>query len=170
MAKILILNGSPHLEGYVSAMIETFKSGLAKNKNEVVQYNLAFMNIHDSIGENYPIHDDMEQISKSLEETDYVIFASPLYYFSYSGYLKCTIDRFQNLTNIDNKKLLCFISMGSSDETIIQPLREQSQLIADHLKWKLVEFLYLKGCKKPTNIQEHVSELERFYQAGLKIK
>lgn len=170
MAKILILNGSPHLEGYVSSMIETFKSGVNKNDNEIIQYNLAFMNIHDSIGENYPIHDDMEKISNSLFETDYVIFASPLYYFSFSAYLKCVIDRFQTLENMGGKKLLCFISMGSNDETIISPLREQTKLIANHLKWDLKEFLYIKGCKKPTNIEEHIGELERFYQVGLKIK
>ncbi len=168
MANVLILNGSPHLEGYVSSMIETFKAALEKNDVRYIQYNLAYMNIHDSIGEDYPIHDDMEKISASLDECDYVVFASPLYYFSFSGYLKCAIDRL--ISNNMNKNLICLISMESDDQSILDPLKEQSKLIASSLNWNLLSFLYIKGCKKPTKLDEHVAELERVYQLGLKIK
>lgn len=168
MANVLILNGSPHLEGYVSSMIETFKAALEKNDVHYIQYNLAYMNIHDSIGEDYPIHDDMEKINASLDECDYVVFASPLYYFSFSGYLKCAIDRL--ISNNPNKNLICLVSMESDDQNILDPLKEQSKLIASSLNWNLLSFLYIKGCKKPTKLDLHVAELERVYQLGLKIK
>lgn len=150
-------------------MIETFKAALTKNNVQCIQYNLAFMNIHDSIGEDYPIHDDMEKINTSLDECDYVVFASPLYYFSFSGYLKCAIDRLSPSNNT-SKNLACLISMESDDENILTPLKEQSKLIASCLSWNLLSFLYIKDCKKPTKLDEHVAELERVYQLGLKIK
>ena len=85
MAKILILNGSPHLKGNTSAMVDSFLAGAKKAQNEVVVYNVAFMNIHDSIGfQDELIHDDMNQIEKSLLSSDYVVLASPLYFFSFS--------------------------------------------------------------------------------------
>ncbi len=170
MAKVLILNGSPHLEGYLSSMIETLNAALEKNNIQSIQYNLAFMNIHDSIGEDFPIHDDMEGVLESLDECDYIMLASPLYCYSFSGYLKCALDRLAHLPNIENKKLICLISMGSEDETSIEPLKAQCVLLAKYLKWELTDFLYIKGCKKPTNIALHTAELERVYQAGLKIK
>ena len=39
MAKILILNGSPHLKGNTSAMVDSFLAGAKKAQNEVVVYN-----------------------------------------------------------------------------------------------------------------------------------
>lgn len=170
MAKVLILNGSPHLEGHVSLMLETFKSALEKNDVKFVQYNLAFMNIHDSIGETYPLHDDMEDVLSSLNECDYVVFASPLYYFSFSGYLKCALDRITYSPSTENKKLICLVSMGGVDEDTLEPLKKQCELISNHLKWELLSFLYIKDCKKPLNQSKHIAELERVYQLGLKIK
>ena len=170
MAKILILNGSPHLKGNTSAMVDSFLAGAKKAQNEVVVYNVAFMNIHDSIGfQDELIHDDMNQIEKSLLSSDYVVLASPLYFFSFSGYLKNVIDRFASFKNIENKKLLLFVSMASDNPESLRPIQEQTRLIADHLKWSFEGFSFLPSCKKEDDYTTHFGELEQPFQMGLSI-
>ena len=171
MSNILILNGSPRLNGNTMAMIESFKKGIQKNCNHFSAYNLAFMNVHDSVvNDNEMIKDDMEGIYKSLRESQYVVFASPLYFYSFSGYLKNAIDRLSNVKEIEDKKLIVFVSMGSSDVSSLEPLKEQCRLIAKHLKWELISFLYLPECIKPSDYQKHIAELEKPFQLGLSIE
>lgn len=170
MAKILVLNGSPHLKGNTTAMVDSFLAGARKAGNETTIYNVAFMNIHDSIGQHDDlIHDDMSQIAKSLISSDYVILASPLYFFSFTGYLKNVIDRFASLKDVANKKLLVFVSMGSDNSESLRPIQEQSKLIADHLGWSFEGFSYLPSCKKEDDYKNHFDELEKPFQMGLAI-
>ncbi|GEM_PF-6778756 len=170
MAKILVLNGSPHLKSNTSAMVDSFLAGAKKASNEVIVYNVAFMNVHDSIGEESGlIHDDMAQIEKSLLSSDYVVLASPLYFFSFSGYLKNVIDRFASIKDIGNKKLFVFISMGSDNKESLKPVEEQSKLIASHLKWSFEGFSYLSSCKNEEDYKNHFGELEKPFQMGLSI-
>lgn len=168
MPNILILNGSPRLGGNTYSMIESFKSGAEKN-NKIVQYNLAFMNIHDSVGyHDELIEDDMKQILSSLDESDYVVFATPLYFFSYSGYLKNVIDRLSSYKG--KKKLLLFVSMASCDSKSLDVILEETKRICTYLEWDFEGFAYLPSCKELNDYKNHSSELEKPYQLGLSIK
>ncbi len=170
MANILILNGSPRLRGNTYSLIESFKRGAEKGNNKIFQFNLAFMNIHDSIGNgDQLIDDDMKEIFAKLDECEYVIFASPLYFSSFSGYLKNAIDRLHSYEK-EGKKLLVFISMASSEKSSLNPLLEQSKLISKYLKWSFEELVYLPSCLGKNDHNEHLAELEKPFQIGLSIK
>lgn len=170
MAKVLIINSSPHLTGNTVAMIDSFKHGLEKNNISFTQYNIAFMNIHDSIGTNSEeIDDDMQRIYPALRESEYVLFASPLYFYSFSGYLKNFIDRLSKVQSIEKKKLIVFIPMASDNKDVIKPLYEQTKLICNHLSWELLDFVYLPSCVNQKDYLNHLSELEKAFQIGLKI-
>ncbi len=169
MSTILILNGSPRLNGNTYSLIETFKRGVSKNNNEIIQYNLAFMNVHDSIGNHDDlIEDDMKQILSSLDKADYVVFASPLYFFSFSGYLKNVIDRLSSYKG--KKKLILLVAMASSDPNILEPLIQQTKLICSHLEWEFGGMAYLPSCKEINDHKNHLGELEKAFQMGLKIE
>lgn len=182
MAKVLILNGSPRLRGNTNALIESFKKGLAKGDNEIVTFNVAFMKIHDSIDNGgYPeeyqgkaclIQDDMLQIEPHLEEADVVVFASPLYFYSFSGYLKNVIDRLDTSFlpgSLSGKKLIVMLAFSGEDLSSLEPVKEQSRLIVEHLGWDLFSFLSLPGVKKAKDYEQHLNQLETAYQLGLKI-
>lgn len=171
MANVLILNGSPTLDGNVVAMLDSFKRGLEKNNNKIIQYNIAYMNVHDSIGVgSETINDDMNQIVLSLKEAEYVVFASPLYFYSFSGYLKNVIDRLAGIEDIENKKLIVLVAMASDNQMSLKPLQEQSKLIADHLAWQLIDFQFLSACEGSKDYLAHLNELEKQFQLGLSIK
>ncbi|PNV62103.1 FMN reductase [Clostridium sp. chh4-2] len=100
--KIIILNGSPRPNGNTAALIEAFKKGAEKSGHTVQRIDLQKMNIHPCLGccgggknPDSPCvqKDDMDMIYPVYKEADVVVFASPLYYWTISGQLKCAIDR-----------------------------------------------------------------------------
>ena len=100
--KIIILNGSPRPNGNTAALIEAFKKGAEKNGHTVQRIDLQKLNIHPCLGcceggknPDSPCvqKDDMDMIYPVYKEADVVVFASPLYYWTIIGQLKCAIDR-----------------------------------------------------------------------------
>ena len=100
--KILILNGSPRKKGNTAALIDAFSAGAAEAGHEIIRFDLHWMQIHPCIGccaggkdPDSPCvqKDDMEKIYAAFREADVLCLASPLYYWSISGQLKCAFDR-----------------------------------------------------------------------------
>ena len=103
MKKILILNGAGKKNGNTAALIKAFKEGAAGN--EITEFYLQTMNIRGCLdcqgcGRKEPgvpdpcvQKDDMQQIYYAFIESDVVVFASPVYWFTISGQLKITVDR-----------------------------------------------------------------------------
>lgn len=100
--KIIILNGSPRLNGNTSALIERFKKGAEEAGHTVNRFDLQRMTIRPCLGcckggknpETPCVQtDDMLKIYPCYKEADLVVLASPLYYWNISGQLKCAFDR-----------------------------------------------------------------------------
>lgn len=100
--KILVLNGSPRAKGNTAGLIRAFTEGADAAGHQVTCFELQKMNIHPCLGcgkggknpESPCVQkDDMEQIYAAYREADVVCLASPLYFWTISGQLKCAIDR-----------------------------------------------------------------------------
>lgn len=83
-------------------MIEAFTKGAEGAWNRVSRFDLEKMNIHPCLGSfgggDNPDHpcvqrDGMDEIYGCYKEADVVVLASPLYYWTMSGQLKCAFDR-----------------------------------------------------------------------------
>lgn len=110
MKKILILNGSPRLNGNTFSLIEELTKGAKLNGNDVVRFDLDRMNIHCCKGclkggknPDSPCSqkDDMLKIYPYYKEADILVLASPMYYWAFSAQLKIAIDRLFAVTEID---------------------------------------------------------------------
>ena len=108
--KIMILNGSPRANGNTAALIEAFTKGAREAGNEVTCFDLQRMNIHPCLGcckggrnPDSPCvqKDDMDRIYPAYREADVVVLASPLYYWTISGQLKCAFDRLFAIAECD---------------------------------------------------------------------
>ena len=84
--KILILNGSPHLNGATSDMVNAFVRGAEEAGHEVASVNVAHKNIHGCMGCEYCREkekgvccqkDDMQALYPEILSADMVVFASP---------------------------------------------------------------------------------------------
>lgn len=100
--KILILNGSPRLKGNTAMLCDAFMDGVISAGHEVSRHDLQRMDIKGCMGcmkggknEASPcvIKDDMDKIYPDYRAADLVVLASPMYYWSISGQLKCAFDR-----------------------------------------------------------------------------
>ena len=121
--KILVLNGSPRAKGNTAAMAEAFKKGAEKNGHEVDVVRVASMNIKPCIACEY-CHtkgagtcvqkDDMQNLYPVIAEADMIVFASPVYYFGFSGQLQSALSRFYpTMTPAKAKKFALILSSGS---------------------------------------------------------
>ena len=99
--KIMILNGSPHRKGTTAAMVGAFAEGAREAGHDIARFDVAFMDIAGcracehchSHGGACAIRDDMEQIYALFDEVDMIVFASPVYYGSFSAQLHAAINR-----------------------------------------------------------------------------
>lgn len=100
--KIIVLNGSPRKNGNTSALVKAFREGAESAGHSVTEFWLGGMKINGCRGccaggknpESPCVQkDDMEQIYQAYKEADVVVLASPLYYWTISGQLKCAFDR-----------------------------------------------------------------------------
>ena len=99
---ILLYMGSPHLNGNTAALAKAFQEGAEEAGHEVTVFNVAKMKISGCLACDYCMtkgngnciqQDDMQQILPLLKETDMVVFASPIYYFTMSAQIQAAIQR-----------------------------------------------------------------------------
>lgn len=101
--KILVLQGSPRLQGNTASMVDAFQRGAKSAGHDVKVFNVFEKNIGDcracefchTQGNGQCIQkDDMQEIYPYLLNSEMLLIASPIYYHGISGQLKCAIDRF----------------------------------------------------------------------------
>ncbi len=121
---ILVLNGSPRVNGNTAAMVAAFAEG-AEKKHKVKVLEVCKMDIADCKGCEY-CHtkgngeciqkDDMQKVRAALQEADMLVLASPIYYFGLNGQLQCVIHRFYASGAPKNlKKVMLILSSGSDN-------------------------------------------------------
>lgn len=98
--KVLILNGSPRINGNTSLAIEEIRKVFAENNIEAIVYQVGNMDIRGCIacGGCYKtgkcvFNDIVNEISSVFEECDGLIVASPVYYASANATLIALLDR-----------------------------------------------------------------------------
>ena len=148
--KIVILNGSPRVNGNTAALIAAFTKGAESKGHEVACFYLQKMNIHACLGcrrggkdVNSPCvqKDDMEKIYPAYIEADVVVLASPLYYWNISGQLKCAIDRLFAVVECGGeyvylkKDAVLLMAAGGKADAYQETLYYYERLM-NHLGWK----------------------------------
>lgn len=99
---ILVLNGSPRIQGNTKKMVNAFREGAESVGHHVDVVDVCQKNIKGCVACEY-CHtkgqgtciqkDDMQEVVAFLNEADMLVLASPIYYHGLSGQLKCVIDR-----------------------------------------------------------------------------
>lgn len=91
--RILVLNGSPRLNGNTMDMVNGFKAGAEEAGHTVQIENVAHMNVHGCMGCDYCREkgvcvqkDDMQKLYPEILAADMLVFASPIYYFTLSAH------------------------------------------------------------------------------------
>ena len=146
--KIVILNGSPRRKGNTSALVQAFTEGAEQAGHTVETFFLDAMDLHGCKG-CFGGHssracpcvqkDDMDKLYPAVRESDVVVLASPLYYWTLSGQLRTAMDRLFALEKGDGNLLrghgragvLLMAAEGHGFEDVLTYYNH----LMDHLQW-----------------------------------
>lgn len=175
--KIIILNGSPRFNGNTAALIASFTEGAKAAGHEVLCFDLQKMKIHPCLGccgggkdpESPCVQkDDMLKIYPAYKDADIVVLASPLYYWSISGQIKCAFDRLfavaecnANLTNPIKSAVLLMAAEGNGFEESVY----WYERLMTHLGWTDLGKVLCGGVFQVGDIKGN-PKLEEAYRLG----
>ena len=98
---IVLLQGSPNINGSTALLAESFAEGASGAGHKVKRMDIARMNIKPctgcvACGYEGPcvLKDDNAAIKKEILSADMIVFATPLYYYGMTAQLKTVVDRF----------------------------------------------------------------------------
>jgi multimeric flavodoxin WrbA len=129
MMKILILMGSPRPMGNTAKMAEWLADAAKERDIETEMVYLNVLSIKPcqacgvcqmpGMGECI-LEDDMKDVYKKIEESDCIIFASPVYFFNLTAQIKIAIDRLYAFgpdykKSFDGKKFGLLMSYGDDN-------------------------------------------------------
>ncbi len=129
MTKILIFNGSPRKKGNTSVLIEECIRGIKESGKDAEVFFLHNMKIKpcqfcDWCIKNNALNcvqkDDMNELYAKLIDSDAIIFASPIFWYTVSAQMKLFMDRLYALHGKDgyalrNKKVASILVYGDDD-------------------------------------------------------
>lgn len=168
--KIVILNGSPRPAGNTKGLIQAFTEGAESKGHQVICFDLGQMNIHGCLGcfgggkdKNSPCvqKDDMTKIYPEYAAADIVVLASPMYYWGFSGQLKCTFDRLFAVAECNafyrNPKKKCITLMASegNSESNSKPVIDYYEALMKRMGWKNLGHIIAGGVMKIGDIKGH---------------
>lgn len=126
--KVLILSGSPRKGGNSDLLCDEFLRGAVDAGNQVekvflreqkIGYCTACYYCSDHAGV-CAIKDDMAQILAKMHESDVIVMASPVYFYSVDGQIKTLIDRcVAQWTQLKNKEFYYIMTAAEETDTVM---------------------------------------------------
>ncbi len=164
---IVILNGSPRIKGNTAALADAFTRGAEEAGHTVVRFDLQKLDIHPCSGcwgggkdPQSPCvqKDGMEQIYAAFNTADVVVFASPVYYWSFSAQLKMVLDRL--LAVMESRPTFsmpardCVLLLAAASDTPenFAPVVGFYETMVARLQWKDLGRVCAGGVMKPGDI------------------
>jgi len=145
---IIVLTGSPRKGGNSDKLADAFISGAQQAGHTTVKYTTADKKIKGCIdcqtcfkqGTACSIPDDFSELAPLLEQADMIVFATPLYWFSFPAQLKAAIDKFYSFLigkrTLKIKECALLVTGGVEDETKFDGIVTSYKIIAEYQNWK----------------------------------
>lgn len=141
--KILVLNGSPRLNGNTAAMVEAFVKGAEQNSHDITVVPVCSKQIsgckaceycHTKGDRKCIQQDDMLEIYPVLDEAEMIVLASPVYYHGFTGQLQCAVTRIYALDKPKHLKKAALILSSESDNVYDGAVYAYRNSFLDYLK------------------------------------
>ena len=138
MSKVTVINASPRKKGFTTQLLDIF---LRNCPYDVDIYNMYDEKIEPCIACNYCqthgrcFRNDIDGIIDNINKSDYIIFASPIYCYSFPAPMKSFLDRLQPYYSDEkyknpafNRKGFVLASCGKSGKFGIDVIEKQSRI------------------------------------------
>ncbi len=148
---ILLLTGSPRPKGNSNLLAQSFVDGAKKRGHAVTIFDTVKKKVHGcracdtcwSRGSACSFQNDhFNELADYLQKADVVVFATPLYWASFSGHLKNAIDKIYSFTvdavpkpleNIES----VLLSTGYDKQEAFDGLISQFKYINSYMDWSI---------------------------------
>ncbi len=149
--KITVITGSPRKNGNTFSMVDAFIKAVEAKGHEVVRFDAAMMKIGGchacmtcfKTGKACSFDDDFNIIAPHILDSDAVVYAMPLYWYSIPAQIKGVIDRVFSFVvggkNIAGKKLGLICCCEERDAALLDGITTPMERTAALLKWDIVE-------------------------------
>ena len=121
--KVLIISGSPRVNGNSDMLCDQFAKGAGQSGNQVEKISLAGKKIgfctacYACEKGRCPQNDDVSGILKKILDSDVIVLATPVYFYTMTAQLKALIDRSVMVYPQRREKEFYFLmTMADSDE------------------------------------------------------
>ena len=185
--KVLIINGSLRVRGNTDTLVANLLKGIKGTDVTVSQYFLRDKNIADCKGcwhcfknSRCAIKDDMQEIHQQIQDADWLILASPLYWWGVTGLMKTFIDRLYlyyprtNTGMIAGKKAVIITPMHVNEkehgkeafDSEIEPLKMTYGYILKRLGVDIVDMVFYPGLNAKGDAGKNMAYLNSVYKIG----
>ena len=176
MKKIVVITGSPR-RGATEGMADAFQAAAESKGFEIVRFNAAKLNVGGCkncnacgkvAGRTCVFDDDFTAVSKAVLEAVGIVFATPLYWYSWPWQIKATLDRFYSFLvggfDLSGKKAALIASCGESSPEAMDGLVFSFRKTIGLLKMTEAGTVLIPGLHEPaeylaTNAIEQTTEL-----------
>ena len=157
----MIIIGSSRKNGNTSLIVELLAKKLGCEVFDLSDYSVSYYDY-----ENQNKDDEFSKLAAKMIEAKYLIFATPVYWYSMSGQMKVFFDRFTDLITIQKpfgRKLAgkhTFLVATGSEQELPEGFEAAFRLTSDYFDMKFKASCYVRFQKDltPTNNFQEVIE------------
>lgn len=167
--KIVVLNGSPRVNGNTAKLIEEFKIGAEVASHEVKVILAGALNIKGCLGceachnigaKGCVVKDDMNMVYEEIKYADMIVLASPVYYFGLTGQLQNTISRFYSVDKIKKVRKYALLLTSYSPD-VYDAIISQYKKIVSYFNAENVGIITAYGAERDSE-----SKLKEVFEFG----
>lgn len=177
--KVTVITGSSHKKGTSALLADKFIEGAKEAGHEVLRFDAAFEDVKPCLACEYCASHDGECVRKDamnswyeeLIDSDTVVFATPLYYYTMSAQIKAVIDRFHanNAKLAGNKKAILLATSYGADDWTMEGLEKTYEGILRFMNWEDAGKLFATG-SPVREVLEQTDFPNKAYELGKSIK
>jgi multimeric flavodoxin WrbA len=177
MKNLLVLLGSPRTEGNSEKLAKAFIKGANKNTSNVEIIRLAEKELKGckdcrmcwNNGKHCVVPDQMHEIYEALDKADIVVFATPLYWYTWSTQIKPVWDRLLPYVSnkaprtLAGKEAILLAVAGDSSEEVFKGLVYSFEKSCSLLGMKIAAKITVPNVYEPSDIDgsPSLTEAER---------
>lgn len=178
MKKILVLSGSPRINGNSSILCDEFIRGAKDAGHSAEKIYVTKNKVAGCLGCNACYRnggvciqkDDMQQIREKMIDADIIVLSSPIYFYSMSAQMKAVIDRtYAFYQELKGKTFYFIISCAAPDkdftQTMLASLRGFTCCVPDSVEGGT---LFALGTNDPGDVK-NMSAMKEAYEMGKNI-
>lgn len=181
--KILIVTGSPRLNGNSDQLAQAFAKGAEEAGNTVTLFSAGRSKMSPcrvcdtcfSKGVACSFDDDFNKLAPLMEEADVIVLASPLYWYDISSQLKIVLDKMyafstaKRAEKIHGKESVLLMCGAVTDPEKFRGAVEVYHLITQgSVKWKDRGVILATGCSVKGSVKDSPA-LQEAYELGKNI-